>query len=176
MSIPVEIKFHNTELFGELPILGTKGACAFDIRAIEFYETTYGGKPDIDSKRFLKKGEHISLLAKNERHRNFAYFGVGFSLKIQDPNFGAFIIPRSSSTSLGLKLGNTIGLIDSDYMGPIIVAVENNSLEYGRGIEQGERIAQMYFAPIVRPTWNIVEEFSEKTERGAGGFGSTGKN
>lgn len=102
---------------------------------------------------------------------------AGFSLFIRDPFIAAIILPRSGlGHKKGLVLGNLAGLIDADYLGPILVSVWNRNPP-GSGavtIEPGDRIAQMMFVPLVRPRFAIVEDFSSGTDRGAGGFGSTG--
>ena len=89
----------------------------------------------------------------------------------------ALIVPRSGQGHRkGLVLGNLVGVIDADYTGPILVSAWNRS-EAGSPpvvIEPGERIAQMMFVPILRPAFELVERFSAGSERGEGGFGSTG--
>lgn len=72
-------------------------------------------------------------------------------------------------------MSNTIGVIDQDYQGEIIVAVWNRTLIDTIDIARGDRFAQMLFVPILKSTFNVVEEFSTKTIRGDGGYGSTGK-
>jgi dUTP pyrophosphatase len=102
---------------------------------------------------------------------------AGVALHIADAHLAAIIVPRSGhGHRRGLVLGNTIGVIDADYTGPVLISVWNRS---GLGtepvvIEPGERIAQLLFVPIVRPEFRLVAEFSQVTERGSGGFGSTG--
>jgi dUTP pyrophosphatase len=84
-------------------------------------------------------------------------------------------MPRSGlGHKHGIVLGNSIGLIDSDYQGEIMISLWNRSLESFK-VEPGDRIAQMMFLEIASPTFKIVSEFSE-SERGDKGFGSSGKN
>ncbi len=102
---------------------------------------------------------------------------AGFSLFMNNPLMAATILPRSGlGHKKGLVLGNLTGLIDADYLGPIMVSVWNRNPAGSAPIEilPGERIAQMMFVPVLRPSFTVVTAFSEKTERGAGGFGSTG--
>ncbi|MGO4908531.1 dUTP diphosphatase [Pseudorhodobacter sp. W20_MBD10_FR17] len=101
----------------------------------------------------------------------------GVAISFGDPSVAGLILPRSGlGHKKGLVLGNTVGLIDSDYAGEILISVWNRSPLGSSPIEiiPGERIAQLVFVPIVRPQFDVVEEFSLQTERGAGGFGSTG--
>ena len=88
--------------------------------------------------------------------------GTGISIHLDNPGYAAIILPRS----------NTIGLIDSDYQGEIILSVWNRSPDPIR-INQMDRIAQLIIVPVIQPVFNFVESF-EETERGDGGFGSTG--
>lgn len=101
----------------------------------------------------------------------------GLALFIRDPHVAAMILPRSGlGHKTGLVLGNSTGLIDADYLGPILVSVWNRNAAGTPPIEiqPGDRIAQMVFVPVVRPRFDVVTEFSAETARGAGGFGSTG--
>ncbi|WP_018182444.1 dUTP diphosphatase [Kaistia granuli] len=101
----------------------------------------------------------------------------GLALFIRDPFVAAMILPRSGlGHKQGLVLGNSTGLIDADYLGPILVSVWNRNAAGTPPIviEPGDRIAQMMFVPVVRPRFEVVADFSTATTRGAGGFGSTG--
>jgi dUTP pyrophosphatase len=101
----------------------------------------------------------------------------GIALHLADPHLAAIVVPRSGQGhKKGLVLGNLTGVIDADYTGPIMISVWNrNALGTPPiTIEPGERIAQMLFVPIVRPSFEIVAEFTTASTRGAGGFGSTG--
>lgn len=100
---------------------------------------------------------------------------TGMSVYIGDPNLAAVILPRSGlGHKHGIVLGNLVGLIDADYQGPLMVSCWNRS-QAAYTIQPGDRIAQLVFLPIVRTHFEIVDEF-QATERGAGGFGHSGKN
>lgn len=104
-----------------------------------------------------------------------ALIATGISIYIANPNITAVILPRSGlGHKHGLVLGNLVGLIDADYQGPLMVSCWNRG-NAPYTIEAGERIAQIVFLPIVRVAFNIVDEFN-KTDRGTGGFGHSGKN
>ena len=99
---------------------------------------------------------------------------TGMALHIEDPSLAAVILPRSGlGHKNGIVLGNLVGLIDSDYQGQIQVSCWNRGSE-PFDIEPGARIAQMVFVPVVQADFEIVEQFST-SERGAGGFGHTGR-
>ena len=99
---------------------------------------------------------------------------TGLSIHIADPGLAAMILPRSGlGHKHGIVLGNLVGLIDSDYQGELMVSVWNRS-QTAFTIKPLERIAQMIIVPVVQAQFNVVTEF-EQSERGAGGFGSTGK-
>ena len=98
---------------------------------------------------------------------------TGISIYIADPELAAVLLPRSGlGHKHGIVLGNLVGLIDSDYQGPLMVSVWNRgSADFT--INPGDRIAQIVFVPVVHVEFEIVEDFST-TARGAGGFGSSG--
>lgn len=101
----------------------------------------------------------------------------GVAILINRPDIAAFVLPRSGlGARHGIILGQSVGTIDPDYAGPWIVPVINrNALGTPPvTIQPGDRIAQAVFLPIVRPTFRVVDDFSSRTARGAGGFGSTG--
>lgn len=100
---------------------------------------------------------------------------LGFSLHIADPGVAGLLLPRSSLGIKGLVLANTVGLIDSDYQGELKAVLWNRNVEtsYPITINPGDRIAQLVFLGIVQPEFDVVEEFVA-SERGEGGFGSTG--
>jgi dUTP pyrophosphatase len=93
---------------------------------------------------------------------------------MKDPNMCAMIMPRSGLGIKGILPANVLGLIDADYQGELVVHLKNHSQE-AYVVQNGDRIAQLAFLPIIQPNFNIVTEFSEITARGEGGFGSTGK-
>ena len=98
---------------------------------------------------------------------------TGFAIYIEDPGLAAFILPRSGlGHKHGIVLGNLVGLIDSDYQGQLFVSCWNRgNIEYT--IKPGERIAQLVIMPVVQVALLPVEEFAS-TNRGSGGFGSSG--
>jgi len=101
----------------------------------------------------------------------------GIALHIGDPQIAGLIVPRSGlGHGKGLVMGNLVGLLDADYTGPLMISAWNRSAVGSDPIviNPGDRIAQLIFVPIVRPLFRVVSEFSKETERGAGGFGSTG--
>jgi|SRR5437016_11733892 len=98
---------------------------------------------------------------------------TGFAMHISDPGFAAMIIPRSGlGHKHGIVLGNSVGLIDSDYQGPIMVSIKNLGDDVFT-INPGDRIAQMVIVPVVQTAFEIVDEFT-KSQRAEGGFGHTG--
>jgi len=99
---------------------------------------------------------------------------TGIAIHICDPGYAAVLLPRSGlGHKHGIVLGNLVGLIDSDYQGQLFVSCWNRGRE-SFTIEIGERIAQMMFVPVLRPAFEVVEDFSE-SQRGAGGFGHSGR-
>lgn len=133
----------------ELPSYGTLGSAGLDLRAC------------IDNPLTVQPGE--THLIK-----------TGIAIYIEDPSLAATIIPRSGlGHKHGIVLGNLVGLIDSDYQGELMVSCWNRGSEPFT-IEQGDRIAQMIIVPVIQAEFDIVNEFAE-TERGSGGFGSTGR-
>jgi len=100
---------------------------------------------------------------------------TGLSIYIADPNLCAMILPRSGlGHKHGIVLGNLVGLIDSDYQGQLFVSCWNRG-QTTFTVEPGERIAQLVLVPVVQADFELVEEFTE-TDRGEGGFGSSGRH
>jgi dUTP pyrophosphatase len=102
---------------------------------------------------------------------------AGIAVHMGDAHMAALIVPRSGlGHKKGLVVGNLVGVIDADYLGPVMVSAWNRNAAGGAAISisPGERIAQMLFVPILRPGFRVVEAFSRSTVRGEGGFGSTG--
>jgi dUTP pyrophosphatase len=153
-TIPVAIKALRMldHQFTELDY-GTPGAAGIDLRAC------------IDQPILLERGGKSVLIP------------TGIAIHIKDPNFAGFILPRSGmGHKQGLVLGNGTGLIDSDYQGELFVSAwarPQGDLPAVL-INPGERIAQLVFQPIVHAQFNWVTSFEEESERGEGGFGSTG--
>ena len=135
-----------------LPQYATNGSAAMDLRAV------------IDEEeKIIKAGE--SLLV-----------GTGLAFHIADPNYCALVLPRSGlGFKNGIVLGNLVGLIDSDYQGELKVPLWNRSKEDFL-LKLGERIAQMLIVPVMQVELNQVQEFSQESQRGEGGFGHTGSN
>jgi len=99
---------------------------------------------------------------------------TGLSIYVADPGLAAVILPRSGlGHKHGVVLGNLVGLIDSDYQGPLMVSCWNRGSE-PYTVQPGERIAQLVVVPVVQVELEVVEDFSA-TSRGAGGFGSSGR-
>jgi dUTP pyrophosphatase len=100
---------------------------------------------------------------------------TGMAIHVEDPNLAAILLPRSGlGHKHGIVLGNLVGLIDSDYQGQVFVSCWNRGNE-SFTVKPGERIAQMVIVPVVHADFEIVEEFVA-SERGAGGFGHTGRH
>lgn len=100
---------------------------------------------------------------------------TGIAVAIPDGYFGAIFARSGLATKQGLRPANCVGVIDSDYRGPVKVALHNDGTVLPQIIKQGERIAQLVIIPYENIEFEVVEEL-EETERGEGGFGSTGKN
>jgi len=150
MTPEVELKLLDARLrdWG-LPRYQSAHAAAIDLRAC------------LDAEAILPPGTGPRLIS------------TGFALLMGDPHMAALVLPRSGLGHRGLVLGNLVGLIDPDYTGPIMVSAWNRSDTEIR-IQPGERFAQLMFVPVIRPMLTEVAAFSNLTERGAGGFGSTG--
>ncbi|MFC0322749.1 dUTP diphosphatase [Gallibacterium melopsittaci] len=147
----IDVKILDARIGNEFPLpsYATEGSAGLDLRAL------------IDEKIILQPGETRLI-------------PTGLSIYIADPNLAAVILPRSGlGHKHGIVLGNLVGLIDSDYQGPLMISAWNRS-EQPFPIEVGDRIAQLVFVPVVQAEFNIVADF-EQTERGDGGFGHTGK-
>ena len=131
-----------------MPAYATDGSAGIDLRACL--------KEDVE----LAPGETLLI-------------PTGLSLYIEDPSLAAMILPRSGlGHKHGIVLGNLVGLIDSDYQGELMVSCWNRGQSSFK-ITVGERIAQLVIVPVVQIDFQIVDEF-EATDRGTGGFGSTG--
>ena len=99
---------------------------------------------------------------------------TGMAIHLNDPAYAALILPRSGlGHKHGIVLGNLVGLIDSDYQGQLMVSAWNRS-DVAFTIEPMERIAQLVIVPVVQAEFCIVDEFAAASERGEGGYGSTG--
>jgi dUTP pyrophosphatase len=99
---------------------------------------------------------------------------TGLAIHLDHPGYAAMLLPRSGlGHKHGIVLGNLVGLIDSDYQGPLMVSCWNRG-QIPYTISPGDRIAQLVIVPVIQPTWQQVEHFTD-TERGEGGFGSSGQ-
>ena len=99
---------------------------------------------------------------------------TGLAIHIADPTLAAVILPRSGlGHKHGIVLGNLVGLIDSDYQGQLMVSVWNRGQEHFT-LQPGDRLAQLVFVPVVQAEFNLVEDF-DTSDRGAGGFGHSGR-
>jgi len=133
-----------------LPQYGTPGAAGLDLRAC------------LDAPLVLKPGD--SQLVPS-----------GIAIHIGDPGFAAILLPRSGlGAKHGIVLGNLTGLIDSDYQGQVFISTWNRG-QAAFTIQPMDRIAQLVVVPVQQVAFNVVEDFTASS-RGAGGFGSTGKN
>ena len=152
-SVRIETKIVNP-LMGEaipLPSYATDGSAAIDLRAC------------LKEKIEIRPGETV-------------FVGSGIAINIKDPNLVGIIVPRSGlGINKGIILANTLGVIDSDYQGEIKIGLFNRGQNLYT-IKPAERICQMLFMPVTKATLNVVREFSNKTNRGSGGFGHTGRD
>lgn len=147
----VQVKVLDTRLGNEwpMPTYATSGSAGLDLRAC------------VNEKTVIEPGQ--TVLVK-----------TGLAIYIEDTNFAGLILPRSGlGHKHGIVLGNLVGLIDSDYQGELMVSVWNRS-QTAFTLQPGERLAQYVLVPVIQAQFDIVNEF-EATERGAGGFGHTGK-
>lgn len=133
-----------------LPQYATPGSAGLDLRAMLEQDTV------------IQPGETLLI-------------PTGLSVYIGDPGLAALILPRSGlGHKHGIVLGNLVGLIDSDYQGPLMVSCWNRGQNAFK-IEVGERLAQLVLVPVVQAHFELVEEFDE-TQRGTGGFGHSGSH
>jgi dUTP pyrophosphatase len=145
----VDVKILDPRMHEQLPAYATGGSAGLDLRAC------------LDQPLVLEPG--MTQLIP-----------TGLAIHIADPGFAAVILPRSGlGHKHGIVLGNLVGLIDSDYQGPLMVSAWNRSAVVYT-LEPMERLAQLVVLPIAQIHFNVVEDF-DASSRGAGGFGSTGK-
>jgi len=147
----IQLKIINEKVGKDIPLptYATDGSAGIDLRAC------------IDDSLQLSPGK-TELIP------------TGIAIYIADKNLSGVILPRSGlGHKHGIVLGNLTGLIDSDYQGELFISCWNRSDDHFT-IQPGERIAQLVFVPIVRAYFDVVDEFIE-TERGDGGFGSSGR-
>ena len=148
--INVDIKILDARLHHMMPAYATVGSAGLDLRACT---------------------EHTQTIAPNET----VMIPTGMAIHLDNPYYAALILPRSGlGHKHGIVLGNLVGLIDSDYQGQLLVSCWNRSKE-AFILNPMERIAQLMIVPVVQAEFHIVDEFTQ-SERGDGGFGSTGKH
>jgi dUTP pyrophosphatase len=145
---PIDVKLLDPRMAEHLPAYATAGSAGLDLRAC------------IDTPITLEPGQA-------------ALIPTGLSIHIGDPGLAAMLLPRSGlGHKHGIVLGNLVGLIDSDYQGPLMVSCWNRGAAV-YAVQPMERIAQMVIVPVVQAQFRVVDSF-EGSSRGEGGFGSTG--
>lgn len=146
----LDLKILDARMRDQLPAYATTGSAGLDLRAC------------LDEPLTLKPGDT-------------ALVPTGLAIHVGDPGYAALILPRSGlGHKHGIVLGNLVGLIDSDYQGQLMISTWNRG-ESTFVLNPMERLAQLVIVPVVQAEFNIVDDF-ETSERGAGGFGSTGKH
>ncbi len=146
----IDVKVLDVRIAEHLPAYATPGSAGLDLRAC------------IDAAITLEPGQ-CKLIP------------TGLAIHIGDPGLAAMILPRSGlGHKHGIVLGNLVGLIDSDYQGPLMVSCWNRGSAVFT-VQPMERIAQLVIVPVVQATFHRVDEFAA-SDRGEGGFGSTGKH
>jgi dUTP diphosphatase len=145
----IELKILDPRMAEVLPAYATPGSAGLDLRAC------------LDAPVTLEPGQA-------------AVIPTGLSIHIGDPGLAAMLLPRSGlGHKHGIVLGNLVGLIDSDYQGPLMVSCWNRG-QAAFTVQPMERIAQMVIVPVVQAAFRVVESF-DASARGEGGFGSTGR-
>jgi dUTP pyrophosphatase len=146
----IELKVLDARMGEHLPAYATAGSAGLDLRA------------SLDAPIVIEPGQATLI-------------PTGLAIHIGDPGLAAMLLPRSGlGHKHGIVLGNLVGLIDSDYQGPLMVSCWNRGRE-AFTVQPMERIAQMVIVPVVQARFQRVEAFAESS-RGEGGFGSTGKH
>ena len=146
----IDVKVMDPRMADQLPAYATPGSAGLDLRAC------------LDQPLTLEPNA-------------WQLIPTGLAIYLQDPNYCAMILPRSGlGHKHGVVLGNLVGLIDSDYQGQLMVSAWNRS-QTAYTIQPLERIAQMVIVPVMQAQFRVVESF-EESQRGAGGYGSTGKS
>jgi dUTP pyrophosphatase len=146
----IDLKILDERMRETLPCYATAGSAGLDLRAC------------IDAPVTIAPGDTLLI-------------ATGLAIHIADPGFAAMILPRSGlGHKNGIVLGNLVGLIDSDYQGPLQVSTWNRG-KTAFTIQPMDRIAQLIVVPVTQVKLNIVDDFAA-SDRGAGGFGSTGKS
>ena len=145
----IDVRVLDARLAEQLPAYATPGSAGLDLRAC------------VDAALVLEPGQTTLI-------------PTGLSIHIGDPGLAAMILPRSGlGHKHGIVLGNLVGLIDSDYQGPLMVSCWNRGAA-AFTVQPLERIAQLVIVPVVQARFRVVEQF-DASDRGANGFGSTGR-
>lgn len=151
MSLAIQLKVLDPRVGQSIPMpnYATTGSAGLDLRVCT------------DQAMQIAPGETVLL-------------PTGIAIYIADPSLAAVILPRSGlGHKHGIVLGNLVGLIDSDYQGELKISCWNRGLDHFT-VQPGDRIAQLVFVPVVQAAFEVVSEFSQ-TDRGEGGFGSSGR-
>jgi len=145
----IAVKVLDARMRDCLPAYATPGSAGLDLRAC------------IDAPLTIAPGETVLI-------------ATGIAIHIEDPGLAAMILPRSGlGHKHGIVLGNLVGLIDSDYQGPLMVSCWNRGVETFT-LQPMDRLAQLVIVPVVQATFDLVDDFAA-SNRAAGGFGSTGR-
>ncbi|MCS6764841.1 MAG: dUTP diphosphatase [Candidatus Protistobacter heckmanni] len=145
----LEVKILDERMRSQLPAYATPGSAGLDLRAC------------IDAPLVLEPGSTHMI-------------PTGIAIHLADPGYAALILPRSGmGHKHGIVLGNLVGLIDSDYQGELKISTWNRGAQ-AFTLQPFERLTQLVIVPVAQAAFKVVEEFAA-SERGAGGFGSTGK-
>ena len=145
----IDIKILDPRMKDQLPAYATPGSAGLDLRAC------------IEQAITIEPGATVLI-------------PTGLAIHVADPGYCAMILPRSGmGHKNGIVLGNLVGLIDSDYQGQLMVSTWNRG-QNAFTLQPMERLAQLIVVPVMQVGFNIVDDF-DTSERGAGGFGSTGK-
>jgi dUTP pyrophosphatase len=146
----IDLRVLDARMAADLPAYATEGSAGLDLRAC------------LDAPLLLEPGQSKLI-------------PTGLAIHIGDPGLAAMILPRSGlGHKHGIVLGNLVGLIDSDYQGPLMVSCWNRG-STAFTVQPMERIAQLVIVPVVQVSFRRVDEFAS-SDRGSGGFGSTGKH
>jgi len=146
----IDVKILDPRMADQLPAYATPGSAGLDLRAC------------LDAPITLEPN-------------GWQLVGTGIAIHLADPGYAALILPRSGlGHKHGIVLGNLVGLIDSDYQGELKISAWNRS-DVPFVLNPMERLAQLVIVPVVQASFNVVDEFPP-TERGEGGYGSTGKH
>ena len=145
----IDVKVLDARMADQLPAYATPGSAGLDLRAC------------VDATLVIEPGQTVLI-------------PTGLSIHIGDPGLAAMILPRSGlGHKHGIVLGNLVGLIDSDYQGPLMVSCWNRG-HAAFTVQPLDRIAQLVIVPVVQASFRVVAEFGA-SDRGTGGFGSTGR-